>query len=174
MPEPLRLHIGGKEPKHGWKILNIQPGPHVDFVGDCTDLGDFEDGVAQAIYASHVLEHLGYQEELPRALKEFHRVLAPGGELMISVPDLHRLCQLFLRKDATPEFRFHVMRIMFGGQIDAHDFHRTGLTEEFLGGFLRRAGFASIRRVEKFDLFEDASGLVLAGVPISLNVLAGK
>ena len=34
----LRLHVGGKEKKDGWKILNIQPGPDVDYVGSCTDL----------------------------------------------------------------------------------------------------------------------------------------
>ena len=29
--DPLRLHIGGETAKDGWKILNIQPGAHVDF-----------------------------------------------------------------------------------------------------------------------------------------------
>jgi predicted SAM-dependent methyltransferase len=75
--EPLRLHIGGKEKKAGWKILNVQAGPDVDFVGNCTDLAQFADGSAQELYASHVLEHLGYKEQLPRALAEFHRVLPP-------------------------------------------------------------------------------------------------
>jgi ubiquinone/menaquinone biosynthesis C-methylase UbiE len=35
-----------------------------------------------------VLEHLGYCTELPAALREFHRVLAPLGVLRLSVPDL--------------------------------------------------------------------------------------
>ena len=35
---PLRLHIGGEEPKAGWTILNVQEGPHVDALGDCRDL----------------------------------------------------------------------------------------------------------------------------------------
>jgi len=33
----MRLHIGGEEIKEGWKILNIQNKPGVDFVGDITD-----------------------------------------------------------------------------------------------------------------------------------------
>ena len=86
MDEPLRLHIGGKEPSPEWKIFNIQPGPNVDFVGNCIDLGQFADGSVASIYASHVLEHLGYKKELPTALREFHRVLVPGGSLMVSEP----------------------------------------------------------------------------------------
>src|SRR6476660_9763094 len=94
--EPLRLNIGGTEPRHGWKILNIQPGPCVDFVGDCTDLSQFADDSVAEVYASHVFEHLGYQEDLPRALREVRRVLVPGGLFRIGVPDLDALCWLFM------------------------------------------------------------------------------
>ena len=37
-----------------------------------------------------VLEHLSYDEQ-PRALAELHRVLIPGGELLVSVPNLAHL-----------------------------------------------------------------------------------
>ena len=37
-----------------------------------------------------VLEHLGYEDQ-PRALAELHRVLARGGELLVSVPNLAHL-----------------------------------------------------------------------------------
>ena len=30
----MKLHIGGKEKKEGWSILNIQKNDNVDFVGD--------------------------------------------------------------------------------------------------------------------------------------------
>ena len=92
----MRLHIGGWERREGWTILDAAPGPHVDIVGPCDDLGRFESGSVLEIYASHVLEHLSYVEALPRALKEWHRVLAPGGRAMISVPDFEVICQLFV------------------------------------------------------------------------------
>ena len=38
----MKLHIGGKEIKEGWKILNIQKNKGVDFVGDISDLSQFE------------------------------------------------------------------------------------------------------------------------------------
>jgi SAM-dependent methyltransferase len=37
-----------------------------------------------------VLEHLTFEEQ-PRALAELHRVLRPGGELLVSVPNLAHL-----------------------------------------------------------------------------------
>ena len=38
----MKLHIGGKEAKEGWKILNIQKKENVDFVGDMSALSQFK------------------------------------------------------------------------------------------------------------------------------------
>jgi predicted SAM-dependent methyltransferase len=174
MRGPLRLHVGGQIKHAGWEILDVRAGPHVDFVGPCTDLSVFADDSVAEIYASHVLEHLGYQAELRAALDEFHRVLIAGGQLRISVPDLATLCQLFIDPALDDAERFHVMRMMFGGQINAADFHRVGLDEGFLANYLRRAGFADIARVAHFGLFDDSSSLLFRGRPISLNLQACK
>ena len=50
----MKLHIGGKEKKEGWSILNIQKNKDVDFVGDISDLSQFNDNSINEIYASHV------------------------------------------------------------------------------------------------------------------------
>jgi predicted SAM-dependent methyltransferase len=170
--EPLRLHVGGQQKMPGWKILNAQPGLHVDYVGDCSDLSQFADQSVDQIYASHVLEHLSHVDALPRALAEFKRVLKKGGKAMISVPDFEVLCRLFLDPKHGPSERLHIMRMVFGGQIDEHDFHRVGLTFEILNGYLIQAGFERVERSGDFGLFDDTSSLRFSGVPISLNVIA--
>ena len=172
--KPLRLHIGGEQRHPDWKIVNVTASEATDYVRSCTDLTLFASESVTEIYASHVLEHLGYKRDLPRALREFHRVLVPGGRLSISVPDLQVLCGLFLDPALEPQERFMVMRMMFGGQMNAADFHYVGLSEEFLSDFLQKAGFVEATRVSAFGLFEDTSNLEMRGRPISLNMTARK
>ncbi|HRH82576.1 MAG TPA: methyltransferase domain-containing protein [Thiobacillaceae bacterium] len=173
-PERLRLHIGGRQPKPGWKILNIQAGPDVDYVGDCTSLAQFADGSVAEVYASHVYEHLGFRGELPQALREVWRVLEPGGVFRISVPDFECLCRLFVDPNTPRDKKFSLMMHVFGAQEDPHDFHKVGLTQDFLVAMLQRAGFSRLRRVKEFGLFNDYSSYRRFGVLISLNLEAYK
>jgi len=170
---PSCLHIGGKEAKAGWKILNIQPADGVDFVGDIQDLSQFRDEMFDVIYNSHVLEHVP-QARIARTLTGLHRILKPGGQLMISVPDLETLCKLFTNPTINKLKRFEVMRMMFGGQVDSHDFHLTGLTFEFMQDYLRAAKFKSVTRIDHFGIFNDSSSFTFCGAPVSLNLIARK
>ncbi len=170
----MKLHIGGTETKHGWTILNVVPGPHVDVVGSCTDLSAFADGSVEEIYASHVVEHLGHRDELKPALGEFHRVLAPGGRVAISVPDIVTLSRLMGSDDLNVGQRYEIMLMMFGGQLDAFDFHKVGLFDELLALFLLNAGFKNPQRVDGFGLFDDYSSHRFGDTPISLNMIAVK
>ena len=169
----LMLHIGGREAKAGWKILNAQQFEGVDYIGDVRDLSAFRDGSCRTIYASHVMEHVSQTDFLP-TLKGIHRILCNGGEFYLSVPDLEALCELFLDPKLEGAQRFHVMRMMFGGQVDGFDFHFIGLTAEFMTDFFKRAGFSSSRRVQSFGLFNDTSDFCPYGSPISLNMIAVK
>lgn len=169
----MNLHIGGLERKDGWKILNAQAGPEVDYVGDVRDLGQFGDDSIESIYASHVLEHVG-QADIVMVLKGIRRILKQGGEFRVSVPDLDVLCRLFLNPRASVKEKWQIMQMMFGGQIDRHDFHYVGLNEHFLGHFLVEVGFREVRRVASFGIFRDTSELRLFGFPISVNMIAVK
>src|SRR5262245_37619550 len=95
------LHSGGKVRKPGWTVLDIAPGLHVDIVGDCSNLWMLPDASCEVVYASHVLEHLGYDVDVPRALREFHHVLVPNGDVLLSVPDLGILCRMWLAINLT-------------------------------------------------------------------------
>ena len=170
-----RLHIGGKANVPGWEILDAIPAPYVEHVCNANDLSQFADGTFTEIYASHVVEHLDYNGELQRTLKEWNRTLIPGGRLLVSVPDLDVLAKMILDKEKLDEGEpFLVMRMVFGGHVDKHDYHVVGLNAEFLIKFLQDAGYVNIRKVTAFGLFNDTSSMIFKGVPISLNAVAEK
>lgn len=169
----MRLHVGGREAREGWKILDAEARKEVDFVGDIRDLSAFRDGSCAEVYASHVLEHLPPQDILP-VLNDIHRVLVSEGRLYLSVPDLDTLVWLFSSPTLDKAEKFHIMRMMYGGQETAHDLHRIGLNFDFLVDYLKDVGFSSLEHVESFGLFDDTSELMVAGHRISLNLIVTK
>jgi predicted SAM-dependent methyltransferase len=172
----IKLHIGGKETHQDWKILDVEERPEVDIVSDASCLDTITDESVSVIYASHVVEHFHYglDNKLTETLSEWYRVLQPGGKLLISVPDLKTLCWLFLNPNFTVYERHHIMRIIFGGQINQYDVHYTGFDYEILGLYLQEAGFSDVEQVSEFNLFNDCSSLKILDTLISLNVVATK
>lgn len=75
-----RLAIEGLDPNY--------VAPHVR-QGSLTQL-PVEDATFDRVLCLDVLEHLSFEEQ-PRALAEIHRVLRPGAEALISVPNLAHL-----------------------------------------------------------------------------------
>jgi predicted SAM-dependent methyltransferase len=55
----------------------------------------FSDNTFDAVYHSHVLEHMT-KENAPCFIKECHRVLKAGGILRVVVPDLEQMVRLYL------------------------------------------------------------------------------
>jgi len=142
-----------------------------------------------AIANSHVLEHAHYGEVGPagspqqgnvgNTLSEWNRVLKPRGILMVSVPDLMTMSDLFANARLGPADKFHLMRMMFGGQTTEKDSHLVGFDENILADFLASGGFCRIRRVAGFNGFkgvdwEDTSEMVWHAAKISINVIAEK
>jgi predicted SAM-dependent methyltransferase len=171
-----KLHIGGQVAAPGWEVLNANPGPVVDHVCNAGDLSIFPDDTFSEIYASHVVEHFDYKNDLLATLKEWCRVMSSGGILYVSVPDLDVLTKLFVdREKYSGQDRFLIMRMIFGGHVDPYDYHLVGLNEEFLADFLLTAGFTDLRRVKgPFGLFHDTSAMLFKDVPISLNLTCRK
>ena len=169
-----KLHIGGQLRAPGWEVLNAMPADYVDHLGNAIDLSKFPDGTFSEIYASHIAEHFDFTGQIQSALREWHRVLEPGGVLSISVPDLDTVARLFIDKKRFTVGERFVLMMMFGAHEDKYDYHLVGLNEEFLIGFLRDAGFSAFERVQGFGIFEDTSAQAVGGELISLNLRAWK
>ncbi len=95
----LRLNLGcGFAPLPGYVNCDVQPLPEADVVTPVTDLAMFPDGCAVEVRLDAVYEHL-YHFERPPALREWWRVLAPGGELRLNwIPDFELVIELYQRR----------------------------------------------------------------------------
>ncbi|KDO20905.1 hypothetical protein SPRG_14136 [Saprolegnia parasitica CBS 223.65] len=175
---PILLHIGGHTQRDGWQLVNIQHAGAAtpDVLSDMQSLHQFASSSVTAIYSSHVLEHVGYGADASFAvattLAEWFRLLLPGGALYLSVPDLSVLASLLLDPTLTLEEQHFVTRMIYGGQVDAYDYHKAGFTLPILRSYLNDAGFCKVQHVRSFGLFADTSDLVFHGRAISLNVVA--
>ena len=99
-----------------------------------------------------------------------NRVLRPGGVVMLSVPDFKVLAEMLL--DNSFDQR-KLQKVIYGGQTNEYDYHKSMFTEELLAVDLREAGFCDpVRVLGDFGIFSDTSSYVLNGRPISLNMVA--
>jgi predicted SAM-dependent methyltransferase len=140
----VKLHLGCG-PRHipGFVHVDAQPGPHIDIVGPVEKL-PVPDASATLVYASHVLEHFG-RFEYKAVLKEWHRVLAPGGTLRLAVPDFAACAALYYESGLSDRMS-GLAGLLVGGQRDAYDFHKMVFDENSLRADLLEAGFTSVRR----------------------------
>jgi len=81
----------------GW--LNFDYAPVSPAVKEANLLGrlPLEDAVSDVVYSSHFLEHIP-RRHLAGFLAECFRVLKPGGQIRLVLPDLDELCREYLRQ----------------------------------------------------------------------------
>ena len=84
---PFRAEVAGLVDEY--RSLDVQERVGgVDFIADVMDMAPVDSGSFDVVLCSQVLEHVN---DPARALAEIHRVLAPGGRLVLTVPFLSRL-----------------------------------------------------------------------------------
>jgi len=176
-----KLHVGcGPIHVDGFLNVDAQALRSVDFVCKLEELDRwYPAGNAELIYACHVLEHYA-TDEVPPLLAVFHRLLAPGGELRLSVPDLDRIVRIYTknREHFQTPGNSPWVGLIYGGQLDRWDFHRTGFNFCWMKYLLERAGFREIAEYPHEPHFLGIKDGSLAQEPfgefLSLNVRAVK
>lgn len=112
---------------------------------DLTRRFPFPDASLDAIYSSHVFEHL-HSDVLEHCLRECRRVLRPGGILRIAVPDLDNMVAHY--DPADPDaFLFGIYQGR-GSNDMGHARHWWHYNANSLAALLRELGFSDIRRCE--------------------------
>ncbi len=144
------------DPALGWTNIDTQAKWSPELVCDCSSL-PYLDNSASLIVSHHQLEHV----EMAQAdvmLKEWYRVLAPGGSLLIFVPDLLALTRAWL--DAKIDDYIFCVNLYGAYMGNDADLHRWAYHEGSLRAKLR--GVAPWREAKKFD-YREIPGADIAG-----------
>jgi predicted SAM-dependent methyltransferase len=139
-----KLHLGcGTKLISGFFHVDSQALPHVDLQADIADLSMFNDESVELVYASHVLEHFG-RNEYESVLSEWFRILEPGGELRLAVPDFEACAKYYLEFPALSIQE--ILGLICGGQRNIYDYHKMIFDEISLSAALFKTGFKTVSR----------------------------
>jgi len=167
------LHESFRGPAWHEVRLDIDPGVRPDIVASVSDMSPVPDASVDAVYSHHNIEHV-FAHEVPRVMAEFLRVLRPGGQALISTPDLQGIAEVI----ATGRLEERVYRseagditaldVVYGLRRDIADgreymAHRTGFTVRTLGRKLSQAGFVRVQVMRAADYALWARGVRPAG-----------
>lgn len=161
------LHAGcGDAPLPEWILLSdrdsivetrldIDPGVHPDVVASMADMGDI--GPFDMVTSNHALEHL-YPHEVVPALREMRRVLADGGHVVLTVPDLEGVSATMDVLYESPSGPISGLDMLYGQHDRVAEnpamAHHSGFTRETLWQALKDAGFSYtfVRRFHDHNL----------------------
>lgn len=171
------LHVGcGLKRKHQttqgfnrdeWEEVRFDIDPSVgpDITGTMTDMSAVETGSMNAVFSAHNIEHL-YPHEVPTAIAEFRRVLAPDGFLVLTCPDLQSVCRLVAEGKLTeaaydsPAGPVAPIDILYGmrpslAQGNLYMAHRSGFTDKVLTSTVKSGGFVATAAMRRDAPFYD-------------------
>lgn len=161
---PIRLEVGsGVNPYPGYVHLDAIPGmPELNILCDMqVEKIPVADQSCAEVLANHVIEHVSWRG-VGKMVKEWARVLIPGGVLNLRTPDLEFICRSYLEGKTTPEWPEdeHAMKLVFGqvgpaewanikilsGQDNEYNFHKVCFDFGMMKSLLERNGFKDIQR----------------------------
>jgi predicted SAM-dependent methyltransferase len=136
-----QLHFGCGEIADG-RFINVDARsfPHVDYVTTSPFMPAIKPGSADLIYACHVFEHVSFRQQMA-VLRRWHRLLKPGGEIRLSVPDFDKVTRL--HESGARDFEW-MQAVLMGAQDYPGNFHFALFTRKRLQDLLEEAGFENV------------------------------
>jgi len=151
----LKLNLGcGDKILPGYVNVDVaesRAGKKPDVLCDLHKLTPFENSVADEILSVHVVEHF-WRWEVVDILKEWVRVLKPGGMMILECPNLISACQYFLQNpdlhSGPGQEGQRSMWVFYGDPAwqDPLMNHRWGYTPRSLAQVMSESGLVNLRQ----------------------------
>ena len=131
-------------------VASERAGKKPDVISDIRKL-TFDDNYADEILSVHVIEHF-WRWEVFDILKEWIRVLKPGGRLILECPNLQSACEEFLKspevKSGPGQEGQRTMWVFYGDPRwqDPLMVHRWGYTPHSLSLLMNEVGLINIKQ----------------------------
>jgi len=185
----VQLYLGsGRKHIPDFIHIDLDDCPHLDYRHDIAELSMFSENSVDLLYTSHSFEYFDRQEG-ERVLKEWYRILRPGGTLRIAVPDFEAIIQVYLKYKKDLEHK-GILGPLYGRMAiktkkgDELIYHKTIYDFKSLKKLLQSVGFKNIRRYDWEKTihkdYDDHSQAYIPhldkkrGILISLNMQAKK
>lgn len=145
----MKIHVGcGKRILREYLNVDAVEREGVDLVSSAVSI-PLHDGIADELLAVHLFEHIE-PWDAPKALAEWHRLLKPGGLLVLEMPDIVKCAKNLLKlidRGDPKQLASLAMNGIYGDASlkDPWMLHRWGYTFKTLGPMLQAAGFTKIR-----------------------------
>jgi predicted SAM-dependent methyltransferase len=135
----------------GWINADALAADGIDLIGDIRCGLALDSGSLDYIVAIHVLQDLPYTD-IPTALRELKRVLAPGGILRLGLPDLDKAIRAYLAEDHgyfyVPDADAERIGTKLVTQMIWYGSVRTPFTFDCIEEWLIREGYRNVRRCD--------------------------
>lgn len=136
-----RLHLGcGEINVDNFFNIDARPMRHLHAVRDLSDLHGIRSDHFDFVFASHCLEHFSFRD-LDSVLREWYRVIKPGGRLCLSVPDFDTYIKMYNASGRDVDF---MNPYLLGGQDYEYNYHLSLFNKAALIKRLEKIGFTSI------------------------------
>lgn len=165
--EPRTVNLGGGADYNPYELnVDLRGDSKIHYHCDIRKLPDDWTNQFDIAKANHVLEHFPFGQ-VEEVLKEWMRILKPGGKLILNVPDMQAVAEYLARGDMDVMINGIIWgdqghefwnQPPYGGYAEdgrflphsfEHNTHKSGFTASYLGKILQKIGFVNINGSRK-------------------------